>query len=83
MKTPIPFFVSYAHADWRTADDFLQRLKRQLAPSRRYDYTLWHDTTIDVGQPWHDEIQQALAACKIGLLLMSPAFLDSDYIVQY
>ena len=83
MKTPVPFFVSYAHADQRTADDFLQRLRGQLAPSRRYDYTLWRDTMIAVGQRWHDEIQQALVTCKIGLFLVSPAFLISEYIVQH
>src|SRR5262249_21791995 len=83
MKTPVPFFVSYAHADQRPADDFLQRLRGQLAPSRRYDYTLWRDTTITVGQRWHDEIQQALATCTIGLFLVSPAFLTSEYIGQH
>lgn len=83
MKTPVPFFVSYAHTDQRTADDFLQRLRGQLAPSRHYDYTLWRDTMIEVGQRWHDEIQQALATCTIGLFLASPAFLISEYIVQH
>jgi hypothetical protein len=78
MRTPIAFFVSYARADHRTVDTFLQRLMEQLAPSRRYAYTLWRDTRgVLVGEQWHDEIQQALADCQVGLLLVSPAFLAS------
>lgn len=82
MRTPIAFFVSYAHTDQRTADTFLQRLTEQLAPSKRYAYTLWRDTGLLVGARWHDEIQQALTACQLGLLLVSPAFLASQYITQ-
>lgn len=82
MPIPIAFFVSYAHADQRPADLFLQRLTEQLAPSKRYAYTLWRDTELLVGERWHDEIQQALAACQLGLLLISPAFLASKYITQ-
>jgi len=82
MRIPIAFFVSYAHADQRTADTFVQRLTEQLAPSKRYAYTYWRDTGLPVGERWHDEIQQALAACQVGLLLVSPAFLASQYITQ-
>jgi hypothetical protein len=82
MTTPVVFFVSYAHADQRSADTLLQQLTEQLAPSKRYAYTLWHDTGLLVGEQWHDEIQQALADCQFGLLLVSPAFLASEYITQ-
>jgi hypothetical protein len=82
MRTSIAFFVSYAHADQRPADTFLRLLTEQLAPSKRYAYTLWRDTNLLVGVRWHDEIQQALADCQLGLLLLSPAFLASEYITQ-
>lgn len=82
MRTPVAFFVSYAHADQRAADTCLQRLLEQLAPSKQYAYTFWRDTEIVVGERWHDEIQQALAACQLGLLLISPTFLASKYITQ-
>src|SRR5262249_26418914 len=82
MRTPIAFFVSYAHADQRPADTFLRLLTEQLAPSKRYAYTLWRDTNLLVGARWHDEIQRALADCQLGLLLLSPAFLASEYITQ-
>ena len=83
MQIPIAFFVSYARADRRSADTFLQRLNEQLAPSKRYAYTCWRDTGILVGERWHDEIQQGLAACQLGLLLVTPAFLASEYITQH
>lgn len=83
MRIPISFFVSYAHLDQRPADTFLPRLTEQLHPSRCYAYTLWRDTEILVGERWHDEIQQALAACQLGLLLISPAFLASQYITRH
>ncbi len=81
VKTPIQFFVSYAHADKRAADKFLQRLQEQLAPSRRYDYVLWRDTELLAGERWDDVIHQALAECQFGLLLISPRFLSRDYIL--
>lgn len=82
MRTTVRFFVSYAHADALTATTFLKRLTEQLAPSKRYQYNLWRDTMLLVGERWHDEIQQALGECQMGLLLVSPAFLASDYIVK-
>ena len=83
MKARIEFFVSYARDDHDTANHFLKRLRQQLAPSKRYEYVLWYDRDILVGERWHDEIQQALEACQMGLLLMSPSFLESDYIARY
>ena len=83
MRTAIAFFVSYAHADQRPANTLMQRLNEQLAPSKRYAYTLWRDTGLLVGERWHDEIQEGLAACQLGLLLVTPAFLTSKYIAQH
>ena len=83
MRTPVPFFVSYAHLDSRIATTFINCLTEQLAPSGRYDYALWRDTELLVGDRWHDEIVQALDACQLGLLLISPAFLASDYITRH
>lgn len=81
MKTKIQFFVSYAHADKRAVDQFLSCLKEQLAPSKHYDYVLWRDTELLAGERWDDVIQQALADCQLGLLLLSPAFLSRSYIL--
>ena len=82
-RTCIKCFVSYAHVDRRTVVNFMQRLTVQLAPSRRYDYQVWWDTRIDTGQQWRDEIRRQLVACDVGLLLVSPGFLTSEYIAQH
>jgi hypothetical protein len=82
MKRLIAFFVSYAHANQRLADDFLTRLREQMAPSRAYDYRLWRDTMLLVGEDWDREIKAALEGSELGLLLLSPAFLGSDYIAR-
>jgi hypothetical protein len=83
MRQPIAFFVSYAHADNPQATTFAQRLHEQLRPSKHYDYSLWRDTDILVGERWHETILQALNACQMGLCLVSPNFLASSYITQH
>jgi hypothetical protein len=80
MRIPVRFFISYAHDDQHMADDLVLRLQQQLAPSRAYEHTLWRDTAIPVGERWHDEIVQAVEACHVGLLLVSPGFLGSHFI---
>lgn len=82
MRQPVTFFVSYARADKPLADAFLQCLVPQLLTSKHYSYTLWRDTDILVGEPWREDIRQALEACHLGLLLVSPAFLASPFITQ-
>ncbi len=82
MRHPVQYFTSYAHDDQRDADDLVRRLGQQMTPSRAYEHLLWRDTGILVGERWHDEIVQAIEACDLGLLLVSPAFLGSDFIVR-
>lgn len=83
MRQPITFFVSYAHEDARDAGALLQHLRPQLRPSKRYDYTLWRDTDILVGEKWHDTIMHALTTCYLGLCLVSPGFFASSYIAKH
>lgn len=80
MRAPVRFFTSYARADEALADDLVQRLQQQMTPSRAYEHTHWRDTAILVGERWLNEIVEAINACHIGLLLVSPAFLGSSTI---
>jgi hypothetical protein len=81
MRRKVGLFVSYARANLGIADDFLRRLKDHLQPSRKYDYSLWRDSAVLVGEDWDREIRQAaLVESNLGLLLISPAFLGSAYI---
>lgn len=80
MRTAIRYFVSYAHADEPLAGEFVARIDRQLKPSRAYDHRLWRDTAILAGEAWEKEIDDALAQCHLGLLLISPSFLGSPWV---
>ncbi|MEP7251907.1 MAG: toll/interleukin-1 receptor domain-containing protein [Ginsengibacter sp.] len=74
---PVSFFVSYAHADEAFKDELLEFLSPL---SRANQIKLWDDRAILVGDKWNDEIIKALEECEVILLLLSPAFLASDYI---
>jgi hypothetical protein len=83
MKKKITVFVSYARANRDLATRFLKKFKEQAAPSKHYHYAFWRDTDILVGEKWHEAIQEALVQCDVGLVLISPAFLGSQYIQDH
>src|ERR1044072_3272180 len=69
-------FFSYAHEDQELRDrmeEHLSILKRQGIIST------WHDRKIGVGREWAKGIDEELEAAHIILLLISPAFINSEY----
>ncbi len=73
---PLLVFVSYAHAD--------EALKKQLrthlrAMERTNRITVWDDRNIEAGDDWEKSIRDKLAEADILLMLISAAFIDSDY----
>ncbi len=73
-------FISYAHAD----APWLERFNTMLKPLvREGRVTPWSDQDIGTSHNWREEIDRALHMAKSGLLLVSPHFLASDFIMKY
>jgi hypothetical protein len=77
-------FVCYAHADNENRDPKLRWLDRLLEFLalfvRQDDLTIWSDKKIKIGDHWHQRISIQLGISRVVVLLVSPAFLASEYI---
>ncbi len=76
-QTPaLRVFCGYAHED----NVLFQQLKTALAVLIRQDaVSVWHYSGLLPGAQWESEIEQELNTADIILLLISPAFMASDY----
>ncbi len=73
---PCQAFISYAQVEepWKT------RLIEAFAPLQSDGFVeIWHDGKLLPGDPWNQKIRSALADAELILLLVSPAFLESNY----
>jgi internalin A len=71
----IKIFVSYSHKD----SEWLTKLEKYLK-SLSQNIDLWSDQRINPGDEWAKEIETALAAAQIAILLVSQDFIASDFI---
>src|SRR6266849_227761 len=73
---PSKIFLSYAHED----EYLKQQLENHLSLLRHQDVAVtWDDRLIEAGGNWEDEIDDNLNTADIILLLISEAFMASDY----
>lgn len=72
-------FVSYSHADAMWMD----RIRVHLAPlARKNLLSIWSDIQIRAGSSWRSEIDQAISAARVAVLLVSADYLASDFITD-
>lgn len=75
----VTIFVSYSHVDRGS----LQELMVHLLPvENKGQVRVWTDTTIEAGEKWRDEIDKSLQRSDIAILLVSPHFMASDFIMN-
>ena len=72
-------FISYSHVD----REWVDRLQKAIHPLvRSHGLRLWDDSQIQPGDKWKEEIETALAAAKVALLLVSLDFLSSEFVTN-
>lgn len=72
-------FISYSHGD----NLWLDRIRVHLAPLVHCTSDLiWVDSMIEPGERWPDAIHAALERAKVAVLLVSPDFLNSWFIME-
>lgn len=76
-KDRTKIFICYSHRDVQWKERLLVHLKplKQLC-----DIDIWSDDQIRPGDEWFIEIRNAMIKSRIGILMISPDFLASDFI---
>ncbi len=75
-REALDLFISYAHEDEALRAELEQHL---AALKREGEIRPWHDREIAAGDEWRGQIDDRLESADLILLLVSSAFLDSDY----
>lgn len=81
---PLNIFISYASYDNHSQnpeEKWLDRLRQFLRPLElNNQISSWSDTQLTAGSNWQSEIRAEIEKADVAVLLVSPAFLASDFI---
>jgi hypothetical protein len=69
-------FISYSHMDKAGLEELLRYVNKNYCR----DIDVWQDGKLLLGEQWHETIGVSLSTADIVLLLLSPDFLQSQYI---
>lgn len=79
MEKKHSIFISYSHKD----AEWLERVTTHLKPlGRYYGIDEWDDRRLRTSDKWKVEISKALNNATIAILLFSPNFMASDFIIN-
>ncbi len=81
-KTRINYFISYAHKNDKEVNKFLKIFVEHIQGRKKFVFHKWKDDDIIHGEDWHEQIQEAITQCDIGILLISKEFMNSTYIIN-
>jgi TIR domain len=76
-QTPPSVFVSYAREDEPYKNDLVKQLN---VLEDQGVISSWHDGLLVAGEQWNETIVKQVNAARIILLLISPDFMNSQYI---
>lgn len=76
-------FLSWAHDDVRLKTSLLRLLKPHLQILKGLTPVWWEDSNLAVGEKWRAAIARRLVSCDLGIHLVSPALLASDFSMTY
>jgi len=81
MTTPTKptVFISYSHKDEIWKDRLMSQLR---VLSKRGFLSLWDDRQISAGEDWYEQIEKAMTAASVAVLLVSADSLTSDFILR-
>ena len=73
-------FLSYSHRDAAWKDRLVSHLR---ALERQGALDVWETSDLPAGSDWSQEINEAIKKADVAVLLISPDFLASDFIVEH
>ena len=72
-------FVSYSREDEKWRGRFAEMLKPLV---RERQLEVWSDDRLVTGYEWRPQLAEAISRARVALLLVSPSFLASDFIMD-